>query len=81
MLNKRITLKQFYNLLACYVSKYGDQELITIGVTSDHNYILMIGENDAVYENISKLSIPQYKDDYNKKVNDFINFNFGENGK
>lgn len=81
MLNKRITLKEFHNLLTSYVTKYGDRELITIGVTSDHNYMIMIGENDALWENISKLPIPQYKDDYNQKINDFINFNFGENVK
>lgn len=69
----RITLNQLYNLLDVYKNSYGEMELITIGTSSDLEYFFVVGDEDGEW---AKLPIPQYKDKYSTKLNNYINMKF-----
>lgn len=69
----RITLNQLYNLLDVYKNSYGEMELITIGTSSDLEYFFVVGNEDDKW---TKLPIPQYKDKYSIKLNNYINMKF-----
>lgn len=72
LIDERITLNELCDLLNCYRLKYGEKELVTIGVTCKHEHFFIVGdEKDWV-----KLPVPQYKDKYSEKINNYINFKF-----
>ena len=69
----RITLNQLYNLLDVYKNSYGEMELITIGTSSDLEYFFVVGDENGKW---TKLPIPQYRDEYSNKLNNYINMKF-----
>lgn len=70
---ERITLNQLCDLLNVYKNTYGELELITIGTSSELEYFFVVGDES---ENWTKLPIPQYKDRYSEKLNQYINKEF-----
>lgn len=70
---ERITLNQLCNLLNIYKNTYGELELITIGTSSELEYFFVVGEESGKW---TKLPIPQYKDNYSEKLNQYINKEF-----
>ena len=70
---KRITLSQLCNLLDAYKNHYGEMELITVGTSSDLEYFFVVGDENGKW---TKLPIPQYKDKYSTKLNNYISMKF-----
>lgn len=70
---ERITLNQLCNLLNFYKATYGDQELITIGTSSELEYFFVVGDENSKFV---KLPVPQYKYKYSEKLNQYINTEF-----
>ena len=70
---ERITLNQLCDLLNVYKNTYGELELITIGTSSELEYFFVVGDENGKW---TKLPIPQYKDKYSTKLNNYINMKF-----
>lgn len=64
---ERITLREFAEALAVYVEKYGDEELVSIGVSSELDHTILLQNGEDIIGNYLRLPIAQYKDKYNKE--------------
>ena len=64
---ERITLREFAEALAVYVEKYGDEELVSIGVSSELDHTILLQSGEDIIGNYRRLPIAQYKDKYNKE--------------
>lgn len=64
---ERITLREFAEALAVYVEKYGEEELVSIGVSSELDHTILLQNGEDIIGNYRRLPIAQYKDKYNKE--------------
>ena len=64
---ERITLREFAKALSIYVEKYGDEELVSIGVSSELDHTILLQSGEDIIGNYRRLPIAQYKDKYSRE--------------
>lgn len=70
----RITLNNLIDALKVYAEKYGEYELMTIGVSSESNFTFLVGKDDVLSDSTLKLPVAQYTDKYEKEFKNYSNF-------
>lgn len=70
----RITLNQLVDALKVYAEKYGEHELMTVGVSSESNFTFLVGKDDVLSDSTVRLPVAQYTDKYEKEFKNYSNF-------